>query len=70
MKNLWVNWKKLAEKSGNAQASFIFSLLFFVIVTPCGLFLRLFRDSLTLKKDPVWKAIVEDYGTKEAMKEQ
>jgi len=70
MKILWKKWKLLAEKSGNAQATVVFSLLFIIIITPCGLLMRLFKDTLAVKTRPHWKPIKENYGTRESMKEQ
>jgi hypothetical protein len=50
IKKIWSLWKSFAQKVGNFQARIILSILYFLIVTPIGLFIRLFRDPLRLKE--------------------
>lgn len=55
MKKIWGFWKKIAEKIGQIQAMIIFSILYFLLITPIGLISKLFNDSLKLKKFPTWE---------------
>lgn len=57
MKKLYNNWKKLAEKIGSFQATIIFSILYFIIFFPVGIFVRIFADYLSLKVRSNWKEI-------------
>ncbi len=70
MKEAWTKWKELAEKVGNIQANVIFSFLFFVIITPVGFLLRLFKNPLNLKSKPQWHVIETEIDTIRSMEEQ
>jgi len=45
----WRSWKSLAERAGNFQARILFTL-FYVLISPLGLAMRLFGDPLRLRK--------------------
>lgn len=60
LKNLWEKWKVIAEKIGNFQASVIFSILYFILITPLGITTSLFRDFLGRRCFPTW----QEYGVK------
>ena len=57
IKNIWTNWKRLAERTGSFQAVVVFSVLYFVLIVPMGLLSNLYNDYLRIKKFPEW----EDY---------
>jgi hypothetical protein len=38
--NAWTKWKKLAKRIGTFQARIIFSILYFIVVTPLGLLVK------------------------------
>ncbi len=57
IKRIWNKWKKIAEKIGNFQATIIFSILYFLIVSPIGIIFSLFSDPLDFKSKPSWKKI-------------
>ena len=46
----WQGWKRVAEKIGHFQARLLFGLLYFVVVAPFALGLKLFSDPLRIKK--------------------
>jgi hypothetical protein len=48
----WQRWKRVAEKIGHFQARLVFGLLYFVVVAPFALGLKLFSDPLRIKKRP------------------
>ena len=46
----WQGWKRIAEKIGHFQAKVLFSLLYFIVVAPFALGVKLFSDPLRIKK--------------------
>jgi len=70
MRDFWNKWKVLSEKIGNFQAKAIFSLLFYILVTPIGLISNLFGDFLKKRSKPFWHEITENVSTIEKLKEQ
>jgi hypothetical protein len=42
-KNLWQRWKRLAHRAAEIQAIVILTAVYWVIVTPIGLFLKIGR---------------------------
>ena len=55
-KKLWERWKQIAKKIGDVQARVILTVVYFIIVGPFALILRLAADPLSLKKSakPAW----------------
>jgi len=49
-KQLWAKWKVFMTQIGNVWARIVFSVLYFLIVTPFGLGVRLLSDPLQLKR--------------------
>ena len=49
-KRAWLGWKSFAHKLGNFQARVILTVLYFVVIAPFCLVVRLFSDPLSLKK--------------------
>ena len=49
-KRLWERWKRIAKKIGDVQARIILTVIYFIIVGPFALVLRLAADPLSLKK--------------------
>jgi hypothetical protein len=52
MKRLWAAWKKIAHAIGNFQARILLTVIYAVLILPFGLAVRLFSDSLHVKKRP------------------
>ncbi|HEX7231907.1 MAG TPA: hypothetical protein VF452_16020 [Candidatus Binatia bacterium] len=48
-KRLWERWKRIAKKIGDVQARIILTVIYFIIVGPFALVLRLAADPLSLK---------------------
>lgn len=69
MKHAWTKWKELAERAGNVQATIIFSLLFYVLITPVSMILRLFVDVFH-QKNCKWHPIETEIDTLQMMKGQ
>lgn len=65
----WQNWKKLAEKIGDFQANLIFSLLYFLLITPIGLVSSFFTDYLK-KGFPNWQEFEGNSDNLRELKEQ
>jgi hypothetical protein len=49
---LWEGWKKFGHAVGNFQARLLLTLIYYVLVLPFGLMVRLFSDSMHTKKRP------------------
>ncbi len=49
---LWEGWKKFGHAVGNFQARLLLTLIYYVLVLPFGLGVRLFSDSMNMKKRP------------------
>lgn len=43
LKHFWLGWKRFARAFGAMQAEIIFFLFYFLIFTPFGLILKIFR---------------------------
>ncbi len=67
---VWNKWKAVAEKVGNFQATIIFSVLYFLLITPFGVISSLFKDSLKLKSDPSWSDVEKNSSNLQEMREQ
>ncbi len=50
MKRLWQWWKRFAERVGNIQARLLLTALYFLIVSPVALLLKLLADPLAVKR--------------------
>ncbi len=50
LRRLWERWKVIAEKIGHFQARLILSLVYFVVVSPFALIVRISRDPLGLRR--------------------
>lgn len=50
LKVVWRRWKVIAEKIGHFQARVLFAVLYFVVVTPFALGVKLFADPLRIKQ--------------------
>ncbi len=67
----WHRWKRLAEKIGHFQAKLLFGLLYFLIVTPFALGVKLFSDPLGLKQaSPSWRNVSRQTLTLEDARKQ
>ena len=53
LKTAWESWKRLSHKVGNFQARVLLTVIYATVVLPFGLMVRLFSDSLQIKKRPV-----------------
>jgi hypothetical protein len=49
MRKFWAKWQELARKIGDFQARFILIVLYFVVIGPFALIVRLAADPLSLK---------------------
>lgn len=49
---LWEGWKKFGHALGNFQARVLLTLIYYVLVLPFGLAVRVFADSMHMKKRP------------------
>ena len=46
----WQWWKRIAEKIGHFQAKLLWGLLYFVVVAPFAVGVKVFSDPLRIKK--------------------
>ena len=49
---LWEGWKKFGHALGNFQARVLLTIIYYVLVLPFGLAVRVFADSMHMKKRP------------------
>jgi len=49
LKKLWQSWENFSKRRGNFQSRIIFSLFFFILVSPFALTVKMFSDPLNLK---------------------
>jgi hypothetical protein len=65
---LWQWWKRIARKLGDAQARFILSVFYFLIMAPFALVIRFWSDPLRLKRSYGWirRSDPPDAATKRA----
>jgi hypothetical protein len=52
VKKLWAKWKAFAQIVGDFQARILLTLIYFIIVTPFGVLVRVLSDPLKLKHTP------------------
>ena len=50
LRKAWLGWTSFAHKLGNFQARLMLTILYFFIIAPFCLVIRLFSDPLRLKK--------------------
>ena len=48
--------KKLAQIIVNILVRVIAFIFYFIFITPFGVFIRLFKDYLDIKREPCWKS--------------
>ena len=52
LKKLWNKWKTFAQALADLQARILLTLVYFIIVAPFGLLVRLLSDPLVIKHVP------------------
>lgn len=70
MKKIWHKWKEIAEIIGNFQAAIVFSILYFILITPFGVVRHYFQDMLNSKKKSSWQKIEDNVSSLEKLKKQ
>lgn len=70
MKKIWLKWKEIAKKIGNFQTKVLFSVLYFLLVTPLGWVESLFNDSFKKRSATQWEKMTDDSSTLEKMRNQ
>ena len=60
LKTLWRGWLFVAKKIGEVQSRIILTLVYFVVIGPFALMVRLFSDPLCLRRDPSWHRLAQD----------
>jgi len=69
-KNLWELWKDFSKRMGGFQSRILLSFIFFILIAPFAIIIKIFSDPLNLKiqprdthwqerKEPSWS--LEDY---------
>lgn len=54
LRDLWQRWKRTAHRIGDAQARFILTVFYLLILAPFALVIRFWSDPLRLKRSPGW----------------
>lgn len=54
MQELWQWWKRTAHRIGDAQARFILTVFYFLILAPFALVVRFWSDPLRVRRSPGW----------------
>jgi len=52
LKQLWLNWKEVAEYAGDFQARWLLTVFYFVVLLPFGLVVSLLSDPLAIHSNP------------------
>lgn len=52
LKRLWSGWKRVAKVIGDFQARVLLTVLYFTVLLPFGLAMRVFGDRLHIKHRP------------------
>lgn len=52
LKKIWLAWKRLGQFIGDIVGRIVLTLLYFTIVLPFGVGVRLFSDPLKIKRTP------------------
>lgn len=52
LKELWQRWVRFSKRIADWQARLLLSMLYFLMILPIGLIVRVFADPLALKKTP------------------
>lgn len=55
MKNSFVELKMIIRKIADIPIRIILFVFYFVVITPLGIFARLFKDYLKIKSDGSWQ---------------
>lgn len=69
MGKLWQKWKFLAEKIGNFQFKIIFSVLFYLLIVPVGLVMKLLIDPFK-KNNKTWLDLEDNTSSLDKMRRQ
>jgi len=71
LKSVWEWWKRVARKIGEFQSRLILVIIYFTIMAPVGILMRLFGDPLLIKdKEPKWAIKNEVPPTLENLRRQ
>ena len=54
-KTLWRGWLVVSRKIGYFQSQLLLALIYFVVIAPFALAVRLFSDPLRLRGAPSWR---------------
>ena len=60
LKALWRGWLIIAKKIGNVQSQLILALVYFVVVTPFAMAVRILKDPLNLRGVASWHWFSQD----------
>ena len=60
LKALWHGWLVVARKIGEFQSRIILSLIYFIVMAPFALAIRLFSDPMRLRGNPSWHWLPRD----------
>jgi hypothetical protein len=52
LKRIWEGWKRVSRAIGNFQARVLLTILYFTVVLPFGVGLRLFSDPMRIRHRP------------------
>lgn len=67
IKSIWQNWKLLTKKIGHFQMTMIFSILYYLLLTPLGLIFKRFNG---IQDNSEWSPFLNQARTLEEMKDQ
>lgn len=70
MRQIWEKWKTIAQKIGNFQFKVIFSIFYFILITPVGVISSLFNDFLLTRQLPEWQRVEKNASSMEKLKSQ
>lgn len=62
--------KSFAQKIANIQIRIILFIVYFIFITPFGIFIRWFADYLRIKSSPSWQTHKEIFDISDFLRKQ
>ncbi len=70
MRNFFKKFRKVIQKIINVQIGLVLTIVYFVFITPFGIFIRLFKDYLKINLCPFWQVRRETLIVSDFLKKQ
>jgi saxitoxin biosynthesis operon SxtJ-like protein len=61
LRAFWKGWLAIAKKIGHFQSQLILALVYFIVVAPFALAVRIFKDPLNRRGGASWHRLSQDH---------